>query len=165
MEVIKVKIIYIWNRYRYALFVLVLGIIFMLMPGKKESNDIIREENENNSVSAESETESRLQDILAQIEGVGKVEVMLTCLSGEEILYQTDGTNTSTDVGRCQTVILSRGDRSQFGLVRQVNAPVFLGAIVVCQGGGKAAVQMAVTEAVSKATGLSTNHITVLKMK
>jgi hypothetical protein len=40
-----------------------------------------------------------------------------------------------------------------------------MGAVIVCQGADKPVVRLAIVEAVADATGLSTDTITVLKMK
>ena len=55
--------------------------------------------------------------------------------------------------------------RADPGLVRQVNPPEYLGAVVLCQGADNPSVKLSIVEAVSKATGLTTDRITVLKMK
>ena len=47
----------------------------------------------------------------------------------------------------------------------QVNPARFLGAVVVCQGADDPQVRLQVIDAVSKATGLRSNCIAVLKMK
>ena len=62
------------------------------------------------------------------------------------------------------TVIVSGNDRTESGLVRQINPPVYMGAIVVCQGADDPTVQLAIIDAVSKITGLGTHRISVLKM-
>ena len=41
--------------------------------------------------------------------------------------------------------------------------PTYRGALVVCQGGDRAEVRLAVTEAVSVLTGLSADRVTVAK--
>ena len=41
--------------------------------------------------------------------------------------------------------------------------PTYRGALVVCQGGDRADVKLAVTEAVSALTGLSSDRVTVAK--
>ena len=110
----------------------------------------------------------RLEEILAQIQGVGKVRVMLTESAGAQTVYQTDRdeerTDTSTSV-RVETVIVSDQNRVQNGLVKSVTPPTYLGAIVVCQGGDQPSVRLAVSQAVSNVTGLGIDRITVLKMK
>ena len=50
-------------------------------------------------------------------------------------------------------------------MVRTIVPPVYLGAIIVCQGGDSPAVRLAVVEAVSNVTGIGSDRITVEKMK
>lgn len=107
---------------------------------------------------AETDMETRLETILCRIDGAGQVAVMLTEATGEEILYQTDDQGTDT-------VLVTDSDRSEKGLVRSRQPPVYRGAIVVCTGADSAAVRLAVVEAVSNVTGLGSDKITVLKME
>ena len=92
------------------------------------------------------------------------MRVLLTQREGEQTVYQTDEDSTSSGV-RSDTVLLSGADRSQTGLVRQINPPTYLGAVIVCQGADSASVRLAIVAAVGRVTGLSTDKITVLKMK
>lgn len=152
-------------KYKYALLVLLFGLAFMLIPeiGTKDlpENEITQEQTE----SAPS-MEMQLTGILSQIHGAGKVQVMLSVAEGERVIYQTDQDVSGGDGdSRSDTVIVSDGNRVQSGLIQQVNPPSYLGAIVVCQGADKPAVRLAIVEAVSKATGLGTDRISVLKMK
>lgn len=153
------------KRYRYAILVLVLGLALMLIPGqsKEQQNQVTMptEQQEQPEIS------KSLAQILSQIQGAGKVEVMLTVAAGEKTVYQTDedisgGEHVST---RIETVIVTGADRSQTGLIQQVNPPTYLGAIVVCQGADRSSVRLAIVEAVSKVTGLGADRISVLKMK
>ena len=135
----------------------------MLLPGKQEEKP---EAAPSVTQQTESNTEAeRLAEILAQIQGAGKVQVMLSVKTGEELLYQTDTQADASGTGRVDTVIVSNSSRDESGLVRQVKPPVYLGAVVVCQGGDSSAVRLAITEAVSKITGLGADCIVVLKMK
>ena len=109
-----------------------------------------------------------LSDILCHIDGAGNVQVLLTTERGEETIYQTDshtsvgGDNNSAQV---ETVIISGSERNQSGLIKQINPPTYMGAIVVCQGADSPIVRLAIVEAVSKVTGLGADRISVLKMK
>lgn len=105
-----------------------------------------------------------LEEILSQIQGAGRVRVLLTQREGERTVYQTDEDSTSSGI-RSDTVLLNGSDRSQTGLVQQVNPPTYLGAVIVCQGADSASVRLAIVSAVGSVTGLSTDKITVLKMK
>lgn len=150
----RVKLMELLRKYRYALLVLLLGLILMGIPRQKapETAPVTEPPAQDFSHS--------LEEILGSIQGVGRVHVMLTQATGSETVYQTDpGTGESLD-----TVILSRGSGQQEGLVRQVNPPEYLGALVVCQGGDSPTVRLQVAEAVSRVTGLGMDRISVMKM-
>lgn len=155
-----------WKKYRYVLLVLAVGLVLMALPGRTNNKQSAPAPEP--TAAAES-MEERLEKILTQIDGVGRAKVLLTEASGAETVYQTDGESyesyESSDRRRTQTVIISNGSREESGLIRSVNPPAYLGAVVVCQGGNLPAVKLAVVEAVANATGLSANRITVLKMK
>ena len=148
------------KQYRFGILILLLGIGLMLLPTGKsaeKSDPVIREE------SGASISES-LEQILGQIDGVGRVKVMLTQAAGEITIYQED-TDHSGDSVREDTVLVTDNTRQEMGLIRQVIPPKYQGAVVVCQGGDRAAVRLAIVEAVSAVTGLTSDKITVLKMK
>ena len=152
-----------WKKYRYVLLVLAVGLVLMALPGLTNNKQSAPAPEP--TAAAES-MEERLEKILTQIDGVGRAKVLLTEASGAETVYQTDGESyENSDRRRTQTVIISNGSREESGLIRSVNPPAYLGAVVVCQGGNLPAVKLAVVEAVANATGLSANRITVLKMK
>ena len=79
-------------------------------------------------------------------------------------MYQTD-TDTSETGARWETVIVTGTDRNQNGVIQQINPVKYLGAIKLCQGADHADVKLQITQAVSRATGLGTDRISVLKMK
>ena len=152
------------RKYKYAVLILCVGILLMTFPKGDRVNEV-------KQPAAETEPVTNITDeltlILSQIQGVGKVRVMLTELSGAETHYQTDedrSNSPETSSVRKETVIVSIDGNDQ-GLIRSVTPPVYLGAIIVCQGGGDPAVRLAVTQAVSSVTGIGTDRITVLKMK
>lgn len=148
------------KKYRYVALVLLAGLILMAMPEEKKTESAPEpEESETGPVLQE-----ELEDILSHIQGAGKVRVLLTLSCGEEIIYQTDR-DSDTETLRTDTVILTGESREETGLVRQINPPQYLGAVVVCQGADNASVKLAIVEAVSNATGLTTDRISVLKMK
>ena len=152
-----------FQKYRYAVLIVLLGVVLMCLPGigKAESKAGTPS---NHPSTTESNLEDSLAEILSQIKGAGRVEVLLTEAKGSETMYQTD-TNTGSDTLRQDTVVISGSDRTQTGLIRQINPPSYQGAIVVCQGADSAAVRFAIVQAVSSVTGLGSDHITVLKMK
>lgn len=155
MDSVLKKAVAFLSANRYVVLVLVIGLLFLLLPASKESEVQTVEE----TVRTE-DIQDQLTEILSAIDGVGKVQVMLTAAAGEQVIYQNDESSTSTD-----TVIITDADRADQGLVKQVIPPTYLGAIIVCQGADSALVRLNVVDAVSKVTGLSADRIAVLKMK
>ena len=152
-------------KYKYALIILLIGISFLLIPERRVEQTQRPEEStmETNYLSSES-----ISAILQSVEGAGQVRVLLSVASGEEILYQADQDSSVSDDNhstKTETVILMDTNRVESGLIKQINPPQYLGAIVVCQGADNPTVKLAITQAVSKIVGLSSDKICVLKMK
>lgn len=156
------------DKYKFAGIVLIIGIALLVFPSigenAEEEDEMVISDAGANILTVE----EQLSEILGFVRGAGKVQVMLSVSSGEETLYQTNDSNSvnaeSSSV-RKDTVTVTDSNRNESGLVRQVNPPVYLGAIIVCQGADDPAVRLAVVEAVSKVTGLGADKISVLKMK
>ncbi len=151
------------GKYKYVVAVLILGLILMNLPpsGTSAPTQPMEEQAVKQDVSEE------LEQILSRIEGVGRVEVMLTESEGEQIHYQTDldeTDSTDTQSRREKTVLYSEGNK-EAGLIKSVTPPVYLGAIIVCEGGGNPAVVLSVVNAVRNVTGISSDRISVMKMK
>ena len=153
------------KKYGYLAVVLLAGLLFMVLPSSQQEKpqpaEAIQEQ-------PPQDLQTQLETILSRVEGAGKVKVLLTQSMSERTIYQTDDTldtSQQSESIRKEVVILSDATRGQKGLVQQTIAPVYLGAVVLCQGADKPAVKLAVMEAVSNATGLGTHNISVLKMK
>lgn len=154
------RIMQLLKQYRYGVLVLVLGIGLMLLPSEAETGEIAPASSQIQSPGMS----EQLEQILSQVDGAGKVRVLLTESMGETRIYQQDS-NRSGDSSRQDTVVVSASDRSEEGLISQIIPARYQGAVVVCQGGDRASVRLAIVEAVSSATGLTSDNITVLKMK
>lgn len=149
------------KKYRYVLIVLLIGVGLMLIPEKKnkESPTVVP-----STVEFPDKTEE-LTQLLSQIQGAGKVRLLLTLDSGVETVYQMDKDLDAGGGVRYQTVTVTDSERNQQGIVQQILAPKYRGAVVLCQGAEDAKVRLAIVDAVSDATGLTTDRISVLKMK
>ena len=146
-----------------VILVLLLGLILMLWPQKKEAAPAAEPQQEQTE-----DLEEKLEAILALVEGAGETRVLLSLEIGEQTVFQADETSSTQEdrqEKKSVTVTVTDGSRQQQGLVRQVAAPTYRGAVVVCRGGGDPRVKLSVVEAVSGVTGLPSNQITVLKMK
>ena len=72
---------------------------------------------------------------------------------------QSDKESTSS------TVVVSKGSGTEDAVVLQQIYPQYQGALVVCPGGGEAAVRLKIIDAVSALTGLGSDKISVCKSK
>ena len=157
-----IKLTQIIKKYKWPAIILLLGIVLLMLPAghgdEKQDSGIIEQSDNILSV------EEALSEILSKVQGAGKVRVMLTVASGEETTYQCNSSISENGNEKIDTVIISDSDRTEQGLIKQVNPPVYLGAIVVCQGADSPAVRLNLIEAVSAVTGLRTDKISVLKM-
>ena len=153
------------GKYKYVLAVLLLGMVLMAVPEGRKTEDVPVEET---VATQQTGLEERLEMILSQIEGVGRVEVLLTEKIGPETVFQRDEDSTVTaesQTQRIETVIIQNENRGEYALVQREDPPQYLGAIVVCQGAQNPSVQLQIAEAVAAVTGIGTDRITVLKMK
>lgn len=153
------------KKYRYVLLVLLAGILLMLLPGKKTEKTVSKSETLSFSLA---DTEQRMADVLRQIEGVGRVKVMLTLKSGSTLQLAEDNSSTQRDAELrrdSEVVTLNRGSGQQEVVVTQETYPVYQGAVIVCDGAASSTVRLAVTEAVAVLTGLPSDKISVVKWK
>lgn len=158
----------IWDRYKYAALVALIGAGLLLWPsGERAAGggpSLGRKTPEPPDLQAQ------LEEILATISGVGQARVLLTVESdGERQLAQdteleySGPTSSPEDYSRrSETVVVKGGSGSETVVVRQTY-PTYRGALVVCQGGDRAEVRLAVTEAVTALTGLTADRVTVAK--
>ena len=154
------------RKHKYALLVALAGVLLVCIPFDSDDEAVNQSPTQVQS-SQVADIEQKLAEILSQLEGAGKVQVMLTTSASELTLYQEDGdlTGGGEDSSRYDTVIIKDAQGNEMGLIRQVIGAKYQGAIILCQGAGKASVKLAIVEAVSRATGLGADQISVLKMK
>ncbi len=149
------------KKYGSVALVVLVGIFLLTLPTEASEESEITS---GVSARADPKLQEELAELLSSVSGAGKVEVLLTQAQGEETLYQEQQRISGSETSR-DTVVLSGSDRGEFGLIRQVNPPVYQGAVILCQGADSPQVKLAMVEAVKCATGLTADRITVLKMK
>ena len=149
------------HKYKFAILILLAGAVLMVWPTGAEEKETVITQAQDNIIT----TEEKLENILHSIAGAGKVRVMLSLKTGEEVVYQTDDQYSSEGVvDSSDTVTVTDENRAEIGLVSKVLPPTYLGAVIVCQGADSPNVRLAIVEAVSKVTGLGSDRIAVLKM-
>lgn len=154
------------NKFKFVILILMIGLVLMLLPSSKDN----KEESVSGNPAQEIQPplSQQLETILSTVSGAGRVRVILTIAAGEEVVYQTNedvSTNDNAAGTRSDTVVVTDSERNEAGLIKSKNAPVYRGALVVCDGAGNPTVALSVVDAVSKVTGLSTDRISVLKMQ
>ncbi|MDR0446643.1 MAG: hypothetical protein LBH17_06435 [Oscillospiraceae bacterium] len=116
------------------------------------------------------ETERRIERLLGEIDGAGRVAVMLTLRSGGETFIATDKTysDRGEGAGRDQTedaVIIGSGGAAEAPVVIKRGYPEYLGALVVAEGAGNPEVRLRLLGAVTSLTGLGAGHVEIAPMR
>ncbi|MEG2175049.1 MAG: hypothetical protein RR135_06160, partial [Oscillospiraceae bacterium] len=123
--------------------------------------------------------EKRLAELLGQIEGVGRAQVMITLENGVETVYAQDekqcSDKTTSYAGQIpdrvnekeefqQSIVMvggQTGGKNQ-ALVLTQRDPTPKGVIVVCPGASSAAVRTRVIEAVTTVLGIGFHQVCVV---
>lgn len=160
-----------WNKYRHKLkkdllvHILVMiglfGIVCIALSSCLEEDETETPETETISVSEETEQEAyrialqqQLSEMLSQIDGVGKTEVLVTLQGSESYHYAQDAESRYVTVG---------GSKKE-ALVESVSLPAVTGVVVACEGGGTNTIKEIVYQTVSVACGLRMSQIYVTKL-
>ncbi len=119
--------------------------------------------------------EGKLEQTLRTIEGVGKVEVMLTLESSKEAVLNKDtqteqekmkeDTKTNDVIKENEETVLTENSGNQEPYIIKEIEPKVAGVVVVLEGGGNPVIVKEVTEAVQVLFHLEVNKIKVLKME
>jgi len=91
--------------------------------------------------SYQANVQKELERLLAQIEGAGKTRVLLTMENSAEYVYLENGTTKTKEI-----------------------QPKICGVLVLCEGGNDPVTAGRVTEAVTKALGVSTAKVCIEKL-
>lgn len=155
------------SKYKYVLLVAAVGVLLLLLPSGEE-----KKEEPGQAVQTDlfqlNAMEEKLEQVLSQVEGAGRVTVALTLREGPRQVLAQDGSAREGDreVQReLVTVVLSKGGGSQEAVSLQQLGPVFRGAVVVSEGAEDPRIRLALSDAVSALTGLGADKISICKGK
>lgn len=150
------------QKYKYVALVLCIGVALMLLPtGTKSGTEPKIAEKASDLSFDLVGLQEELGKALSEIRGVGEATVVLSLSdTGEDVLAVDQ-----LPEGETKTVIISGGSYVQQPVRVKSNYPRFQGALVVCDGGGNAAVKLEVLKAVSAITGLSSDQISINQRK
>ncbi len=149
------------RKYRYVGLVLLVGVVLLLWPEKKQEKQTPQ------ALPAVQQTDltAQLVRVLGQIEGAGEVDVVLTYETDTETVYQMQSRiQQDADGGTEEEVeaVLAGSGGGEPVAVKTIY-PRCRGALVVCDGADSAQVRLAIKEAVACLTGLGTDRISVVK--
>lgn len=123
--------------------------------------------------------EASLEKLLGTMEGVGKVQVMIT-LEGtgetiveKDVLQTTDsstevdsagGSRNTADIEKQETTVFYDLQTGETPFVRQVTSPKVAGVAVSAQGGGNAVIAGNIKKAIQALFGIDVHKIIIVKM-
>ncbi|APC80981.1 stage III sporulation protein AG [Clostridium botulinum] len=174
------------------LIVVLVGVLF-LIAGSTFKKDSVMSKNENpknkqtqeekievENDDYEKETQNKLKTTLEKIDGVGKVEVMITFESGEEkvpavninnstnksVEKDTEGgtRNTTQENEGSSVVVTNDGDKTQPLIVKEYK-PKITGVCIVAEGAEDNITKLRISKAVVDLFSLAENKVNVYPMK
>ena len=152
------------ERFRLPLLILALGAILLLLPSgrtEKAAQDVQMPAQQTQPLE---DMQQALTGLLSSMEGVGRVELLLTVSGSDEVFYQTD-VRRSGETSEETTVFSANQSAQKTPVVTKTKKASYTGAVVVCDGADSAAVRLRIVQAVSALTGLGSDKISVIKMK
>lgn len=128
-------------------------------------------------ISYEEQLETRIGEILANVDGVGEADVMVVLKSSEEKILHVDKSSTSSVTedntgtrGSGRTVREEQESestvldgKSQSPVVEKEMKPEISGIIISADGGGSAVIRAEISEAMEALFGLPANKVKVMK--
>lgn len=171
------------------LVVLLVGILILVIaiPIDTDNSKSTEEEKENNTAAQNADSEDnldvlekRLTDTLSNVNGVGKVKVMITRKSSGEKIVEKDipvtdrsteeedsegGNRTTMERVSGEETVYERdeGGRQTPYVVEEIE-PKVEGVIVIAEGGDNSSVIQNITEAIMALFGVEAHKIKVMKM-
>ena len=167
-----------------VLIITVISINVIWNGDKKKEDDTSTESNtkqlakNNNDTDNETTLESKLENILSKINGVGKANVMLTYTESTQMVpvynktEKTSNTDESDSGGGTrkieesdvsQEVVYEDENGKNVIAIQKTISPKIEGAIITAEGASNPTIKTSIIQAVEAATGLSTHKIQVFE--
>lgn len=120
--------------------------------------------------------ENKTKKIIGQIDGAGKCEVMITAEISSEKDYATndnikqetenkDNENSLKNDSEKEVVMIENSSGKKQALIQKIYEPKIRGVLVLCEGADNAEINEKITNAVRALLNVSSNKISVLKIK
>ena len=174
------------NLVVFLILLIITVIAINMIWGKEEeqveeqaSYKVLASQTENSNIIEESEydLQAELEDILSKMDGIGKVDVLITYSQTSTVVPMYSQTESSTiteetdsgggtrkqESSNLNKEIITDGENK--AITQTVMLPKVEGAIVIAEGGGNATIKSNIIQAVSAVTGLATYKVQVFEMK
>lgn len=144
---------------------------------EEASYKVLASENSNIKENTEYDLQTELEDILSKMDGIGKVDVLITYSQTSTVVPMYSKTESSTvteetdsgggtrkqESSNLNKEVITDGDNK--AITQTVILPKVEGAIVIAEGGGNATTKANIIQAVSAVTGLATYKVQVFEMQ
>lgn len=144
---------------------------------EEASYKVLASENSNIKENTEYDLQTELEDILSKMDGIGKVDVLITYSQTSTVVPMYSETESSTvteetdsgggtrkqESSNLNKEVITDGDNK--AITQTVILPKIEGAIVIAEGGGNATTKANIIQAVSAVTGLATYKVQVFEMQ
>lgn len=147
---------------------------------KKQETKIQNDSSSQSVENYETSVENKLKDTLEDMDGVGKVQIMMYFESGEEqvpafnvnkstsTINETDtsgGKRTTTQNSDGDTVVMSKDGDKESPLILKKYKPKVTGVCIVAEGAENETTKLSITNAVVDLFGISADKVNVYPMK
>ncbi|MBE6757257.1 MAG: hypothetical protein E7552_01740 [Ruminococcaceae bacterium] len=160
------------NGIRCVIAVGVLGMLMIVFSELRPTRKTEQKEKVSDTETYVHTLEERLTETVSHIDGVGACRVMVTLENGVKYVYaseektgsdyKTEGDALSRADDNEQSVILVQTDDGYEGLLVTELQPTVKGVVVVCEGGGDAAVQERVKTALCAVLNITDKRVCVV---
>ncbi len=165
----RIKLFFSESRYIKITVILgICGMCLILFSDFFKDEEIVENDIPESSFSTEAyteNTENKLREILQNIKGVGKAEIMVTVSCTEEYVYAeeqksdiSDG-NGKNSISTENKYVFNGSDKE--ALLKKIISPQINGVVIACEGGEKSSVAESVYSAVSVALDIPSSRIYV----
>lgn len=151
-----------------------------LLPAKESTETVSKEQK--NTVTKDdyiSQMENKLEKVLSQMEGVGKVTVMITVADNGSYVVEKDmtkntttttendsngGSRTVTEQQSGESTIYTENGQEKVPYIQKENLPTIEGIVVVAEGGGNGKTISDISETIQALFPVEAHRIKVVKM-
>lgn len=178
-----------WDKSQWTILILT-GILLMILAiptgsggggeaAKKEETKQEEKSDDSSEADYVDKLEEKLEDTLSEIDGAGRVRVMITLEDSGESIVEKDDTKESSDTAETdsaggsrsekrtdtgETTVYQEEDDRKVPFVGREMTPKIAGILVVAQGGENTQVKQNISEAVMALFQIDVNRIKVVKM-